>query len=289
MIRIGILGSDNSHVESFSKCFNIKGPDQIKGARVVALFGLEKKRTLEAAEGGNIPTIVKRPQDMIGMVDAVIVVFRHGNLHYKYAAPFIQAGIPTFIDKPMTCSVPQAKKLIALARRRKTPITSFSAVRYSPLIEELKKNMKTVGKIRAGVFCARGSSRSPYGGLFFYGIHSVEMMLEIFGNAVHSVRTTEHNGCAVVTIAYKKGFAVTFNILDKSRVPFLGGVFGSKGNIFPDKELFAGYLPAMKRFLNMVKTGKPPIPYKDMLLSVRILDAMEKSMAKDGKEIVIKQ
>ena len=44
----------------------------------------------------------------------------------------------------------------------------------------------------------------------------------------------------------------------------------------------------MKLFLKMIKTGKPPIPYNDLILSVRILDAIQKSLDASGKEVVLR-
>ena len=286
MIRIGILGSDNSHAEVFARLCNegVKG-ERIRGARVVALFGLDAKETTEVAEKAKIPTIVKRPKDMLEMVDAVIVVFRHGGLHYKYAAPFLKAGIPTFVDKPLACSVSHARKLIDLAKRHRVPLMSSSSLRYGPLVDAFRKEVQGIGKIRGGNLTGRGSARSPYGGIFFYGVHSVQMMLEIFGNKVKSVRATEHDGSAVALIDYKDGGVITLNIMDGSNVQFTAAAYGTKGVLATDKKgLQSSYIYIMK----MLKTGKPPVPYKDVLLSTRILDAMQKSMDRDGKAIVLK-
>lgn len=292
MIRIGIVGSDNSHAESFSKVCNLKGQGgsrQIAGARVVALFGLDDKRNEEVARNARIPTIVKRPTDMLGMVDAVIVDFRDGALHYKYARPFLQAGLPTFVDKPMACSLTHARKIVALARRHRAPLMSASGVRFGPRIDEFKRKVGTIGKVRAGLVIGRGNARGPYGGIFFYGVHCVEMLLEIFGNRVNSVGCIEHDGSAVATVGFSDGKVVVMNVINGSNVPFQAAAFGSKGVIFPGPEdLFTGYYDTMCVFLKMVRTGKPPIPHKDLLLSVRIMDAMKKSMDRAGKEIVLR-
>ena len=61
--------------------------------------------------------------------------FRHGALHYKYAKPFLEAGLPIFIDKPIACSISHAKKIIALAKRHHAPLMSASATRFGPRIE----------------------------------------------------------------------------------------------------------------------------------------------------------
>ena len=56
-----------------------------------------------------------------------------GTVHYERAKPFLEAGLPCFIDKPFTCSVADAKKIIALAEQKKVPIFSSSSLRYAPI------------------------------------------------------------------------------------------------------------------------------------------------------------
>lgn len=289
MIRIGILGTDNSHSEAFSELFNTKKGKTLRGARVVALYGLSDKKNKEVAEAGNVPTIVDKPSDMLGMVDAAIVDFRHGGLHYKHAAPFIKAGIPTMIDKPMSISVAHAKKMVELARKNRVPITSFSTVRLGPPVANMKKQMKKIGKIRGGIIQGPGSTQSPYAGVFFYGVHCVELMLEAFGNKVATVRASSYDGSVIAVVGYKTGAVVTLNIIDGARPPFDAVAFGKNGSACYDRpESFIGYYYGMKLFLNMIKTGKPPIPYNDLILSVKILNAMQKSLDNDGREVKIR-
>ena len=290
MIKIGILGTDNSHSVAFSRLFNVKGEKHhIPGARVVAIYGLNDKRNREVAEMGEVPTIVKRPRDMLGMVDAAIVDFRHGGLHCKHAMPFIEARIPTLIDKPMSISVAHARKMVAMARKKRTPISSFSTVRLGPPVEDMKKAMKKIGKVRAGILTGPGSSESEYAGVFFYGVHCVELMLEVFGNKVKSVRAADYDGSVIATVAYKTGAVVTLNIIDGARPAFDATAFGAKGTVRYDPgKGFAGYYYGMKVFLKMIRTGKPPIPYNDLVLSVRVLDAIQKSMDAGGREVMLR-
>ncbi len=290
MIRIGILGTDNSHSIAFSRLVNVKGEKHhIRGARVVAIHGLDEVRNKEVAEQGQVRTIVKRPRDMLGMVDAAIVDFRHGGLHYKYAAPFIQAGIPTFIDKPFSVSVAHARKMVALARRKRVPITSLSTVRLGPPVAKLKREMKKMGRLSAGVITGPGSSRSEYAGIFFYGVHVVELMLEVFGNQVTSVRAVDYEGTVIATVAYRTGVVVTLNIIAGARPPFSAVAYGAGGMAEYDRSQdFAGYYYGMKLFLKMVDTRKAPIAYNDMILSVRILNALQRSMQDGGRLVILR-
>ena len=64
--------------------------------------------------------LVDKPADMIGKVDGMLIESVDGTVHLERATPFLEAGIPCFIDKPFTCSVADAKKIIELAERKKS-------------------------------------------------------------------------------------------------------------------------------------------------------------------------
>ena len=54
----------------------------------------------EAAGAG----AVRRHNDVIG-IDAVLIEAVDGSVHLERARPFLEAGIPTYVDKPFACSV----------------------------------------------------------------------------------------------------------------------------------------------------------------------------------------
>ena len=126
MLRVGIVGSDNSHAVNYSRLANIEG---VVGdtARVVAITGPDPERTKEVAGLGNIPEIVGTPQDLLGKVDAVLVVHRHGDLHLANALPFLEAGLPVYVDKPFTISLQDGAKLIRAAAKNNALLTSYSS------------------------------------------------------------------------------------------------------------------------------------------------------------------
>lgn len=95
MLKIGILGSDNSHALHFSQAVNIEKDGQylFPDARVTHIYGHDVQITKDVAEEGKIDNIVSDYKDMIGKVDAVMVVFRDGKYHYQYALPLLVISI----------------------------------------------------------------------------------------------------------------------------------------------------------------------------------------------------
>ena len=45
--------------------------------------------------------MVARPEDVIGEVDAVIIATDKGYEHVERCRPFVEAGLPVFVDKPL--------------------------------------------------------------------------------------------------------------------------------------------------------------------------------------------
>lgn len=279
MIKIGIVGSDNSHAIAFSQLTNL--PEGIKGlkveeAKVVSIWGFERNRTEEVAKLGNIPEIVQYPEDMIGKVDAVMVVLRDGALHYKFSKPFIEAGIPTFIDKPLETSIENAKRIINLAKEKNTLITSFSTLRFDEPVVKLKEDLSSKGPLTAGFVCGPADINSEYQGIFFYGVHIVELCQEIFGSGVERVIAVNNNNNVAVTLTYPDDRIVELMMLGNAVYTFTISAFGKNGwNYWDGKQTPSPYYYGLLKFLEMIKTSKLPINYDDMLEVVTVLKAIE--------------
>src|SRR4051812_45106572 len=113
MIRLGVLDFDTSHAVEFTKRLNhIDSPaDQwVDGAKVVIGCPGESKLSPERIAGYTeqmkkyeVP-LVEKPTDLIGKVDGMLIEAVDGSVHWERAKPFLEAGIPCFIDKPFACS-----------------------------------------------------------------------------------------------------------------------------------------------------------------------------------------
>src|SRR5262249_33727603 len=141
MIRLGILDFDTSHCVEFTKRLNHQGiaDDQwVDGARVVAGFPGTSRIApqlipfyqKEVEQLG--VAIVDKPEEMLGKVDGMLIESQEGGVHWQRAQPFLEAGIPCFVDKPFACSVDDARRLGELAAKKRVPIFSSSSLRYAP-------------------------------------------------------------------------------------------------------------------------------------------------------------
>ena len=98
MLRIGIVGAENSHTVAIAKTINIE--QRISNAQVVGVWGETPELAKDASERGEIPTIVETPEAFIGQVDGIVTDHRHAKDHLPAVQALLEAGVPLFIDKP---------------------------------------------------------------------------------------------------------------------------------------------------------------------------------------------
>jgi len=277
MKNIGIIGAENSHAAAISKIINVD--KKIKGFRVTHIWGETRAFAKKTAEAGNIPEIVKNPNEMIDSIDALIVDHRHGKHHLSAAEPFIEKKIPVFIDKPFCCQLNKGKKFLDKAKKKKAPVCSYSILPKQKSFSVLKKEVKKLGKLSAVVTTGPCDIQSKYGGIFFYGVHQVDLILSAVGyDAVH-VRMNKGKVNSTGTIFFKSGLVATMNCISEKWPKFHFSAVGENGRT--DMEMMHDdnpYLTGVRDFTRMFNTGKSPSTRESMLMPVAVLEALEKSL-----------
>src|SRR5512132_4200997 len=147
-IRVGIIGTDTSHVPAFTKLLNgdPSEPGHIAGARVVAAY---KGGSPDLPESANrVENFAKEIQAKYGVeivpdiatlltkVDAVLIESVDGRPHLEQAKPVIAAKKPFFVDKPLAATYEDAKEIVRLAKAAGVPFFSSSSSRFGPVAAE---------------------------------------------------------------------------------------------------------------------------------------------------------
>ncbi|GIV78159.1 MAG: hypothetical protein KatS3mg050_2553 [Litorilinea sp.] len=298
MLKIGILGSDNSHAERFSEILNRPDHPSYQAdadARVVAIWGEDPERTRQVAEHGHIDAIVARPEEMLGRVDAVFCVTRHGGRHLELVRPFLQAGVPTFIDKPLATTGADARAIVQLAAQSGAPFTSFSTVRFSQDAQRFLATARQLGGVRAGIYTGPATRRNPYGGAIFYAIHSIELMLMTQGTGVEWVHALEGpavddqgNGTVVVLCAWPDGATGTLELTVDAKYAFRATALGREGVHSVTLDISDCYREGMKRILACLRGGGSPVEPAEMVEAVQIGQAIDLSVDR-GQRIYLRE
>jgi hypothetical protein len=294
MIKLGILDFDTSHAVEFTKRLNrAEGTpkDQlVDGASVVIGCAGESKLSPERIEGFTnqmkkfgVP-LVDKPSDMLGKVDGMLIESVDGTVHLERARPFLEAGLPCFIDKPFTCSVADAKKIVALSQEHKAPVFSSSSLRYAPEVAEYAADAKSGRLIGCTVHgpCSLSPIAERNAGLFHYGIHPVEVLFTLMGPGCKRVTSIHEKGVDVVTGIWNDGRVATVRGLRDGASGYGFTAFAEKGI----KSLAIGisviYRELLKKIVEFFKSGKSPVEPSTTVEIMAFIEAANRSGANHG-------
>ncbi len=275
---IGIIGAENSHTIGYGKLFNIE--KKFPGIEVKYVWGETEAFALKAQKEGHIPVIVKDPREMLGKIDALIVDHRHPKYHLPAATPFLEENIPIFIDKPFCYRVEEGKEFLDKARAKGVPVSSYSSIAQSNATFDIRdqvKEMKDIEQVvRYGVNHA--GMHNQYGGIFFYGVHTVQPLMFMFGEDIREVRMTQNGENWTASIAYDNGLLATLVFTREhygwsTYVTVKDGVKKLVSRV-PEPDPPRNYADMVKMF----RTGELPRSYQSILNGVSVLEALEKSV-----------
>jgi virulence factor len=294
MIKLGILDFDTSHAVEFTRRLNqTAGTPQeqfVEGARVVIGCPGESKLSPERIEGFasqmkkfGVP-LVDKPADMIGKVDGMLIEAVDGTVHLERATPFLEAGILCFIDKPFTCSVADAKKIIDLSERKKAPVFSSSSLRYAPDVVDYEADPKPGKLIGCSVHgpCSLSPIPERNAGLYHYGIHPVEVLYTLMGPGCKRVTSIHEKGVDVVTGHWGDGRVASLRGLRAGASGYGFTAFAEKGIKAVTIGTSVIYRELLKKIVEFFKTGKSPVEPSTMVEIMAFIEAANRSGANHG-------
>jgi predicted dehydrogenase len=283
MLKIGIVGAECSHAAAVAKMCNV---EKCVDARVEMIWGEKDEYAQKTAADGRIPVIVKDWREMLGKVDGVMIDHRHAKYHFEPAKFFLSNGVPTFVDKPFTFTLAEGKELIAIARRTKTPVTSFSCVHFQQDFLCFKAAVGRLGQVLSLASAGPADIESKWGGIYFYGVHQVDAIVALLGGGVSTVQFLRRGDNAVAILTYPKGPIVTMTCIKKGYPPICWSLLGEKGVAASSLQNDDYWMKGLPVFLKMFAKKEQPFEAKRILAPIAVLEAMAKSL-KTGKVVKV--
>lgn len=254
----------------------------IPGAKVthICFTGYVGREDAElCAKINGIPNVVDTPEEMIGHVDAVIVATDVGNEHVERCRPFIEAGIPMFIDKPLVNKEEDLRTFVQW-RKAGAKFISSSSMRYCKEIEPYYENHYELGKLM--YIC------SPMAKYYeTYGIHALERMYPLLGQGFVSVRNTGTKEKTIVHIKHSSGCDV--HIVQAVGLQCLGmTVLGDKGAVqLRSADSYYSFKRQMDVFVNWLRTGIEPFPFEETVELMKLVIGGLRSREEGGREVFL--
>ena len=280
MFRIGTVNIDTSHAPSFAEIL-LKGDE----GRYTAIYNDAFRTDAEVQAFIENFKLEKRYDDLGEMAKNIDIAFIQScnwDNHLKQSMPFIEAGVPVFIDKPLAGNLADVKEFERLDAEGKV-ILGTSAMRYTyehesffAIPEEERGNIIHIS-VMVGV------------DEFNYAIHAVESIMGFIGD-VRPVSTrylgTNTVGdvpCDSYYVLFENGVSACYHICKKGWQP-------STALVMTSKTSFAYKIDSNKVYEAMLKQVCAYMAGRENKLatvtqmtdSIKLMLAGKKSMANGG-------
>jgi predicted dehydrogenase len=307
MLKLGIIGmSDgNGHPYSWAAiingAYNSKAMDAcgfagiplylqanretlgIDGAQVTHIWTQEPKISEHIAKAAMIDHVVNDMEDLIGQVDAVILARDDPENHVAMAKPFIDAGIPIFIDKPLAIKREDLEYFKKEVESGKF-IMSCSSMRYASENGAVKPDLASLGELQLATAVGKKDWVK-------YGVHMLEGLFALLDDPkVVSVRHISESKKDIVFIEFETGLLATVHLFYDIVPTFQVSLFGTDDwRIIEYKNWFAMFRDNLIEFVKSVQQGKPRLDFAKTENVIRTLIAANENLQKTDKKTVKNQ
>ncbi|MBO4452470.1 MAG: Gfo/Idh/MocA family oxidoreductase [Clostridia bacterium] len=282
MIRIGTVNIDTSHAPSFAEIL-LKGED----ARYTAIYNDGFRTDAEVEHFIEKYGLEKRYYDLSEMAKNIDVAFIQScnwDRHIELSKPFIDAGVPVFIDKPIAGNLKDLKEIERLAANGAV-IIGTSAMRYTYEHDSFfavpEENRGNVLHVTAMVGVDE----------FNYAIHAVESIMGFLPGikpvSTRYLGTGNVNGAETDSyfVRFDNGAAADYHICKKCWQPSTALVLTDKTGFAYKIDSNKVYEAMLKRFVRYMNGEKEALAsVESMTDSVKIMLAGIKSRANGGSE-----
>ncbi len=302
-LNLGIIGSSEGNGHPFSWSAIINGYDKQIMNRECPFpgisgylarepkenFGFPGVRITHIHSSGNagfdaeqvarctgIDTVVQNAEEMIGSVDAVLVATDIGAEHVRRCRPFVEAGIPVFVDKPMVDNMADLQIFDRWIEEGRY-ILSSSCMRYAKEFLPYRLSCANLGELRFVMSTVPKKLET-------YGIHALEAVYSILGPGFISVTNTGITDRNILHYTHRRGIDIVVAVIKDMTGGFglltLAGTEGFEQMAF--KDTFFAFKTQLGTFVDYLRTGILPFPYTETHELMRLVIGALESREKDG-------
>jgi predicted dehydrogenase len=285
-LKIGLIGLDMSHAPEFTKRLNDPNhPEHVLGARVIAgwpggskdfqlSWSRVEKFTAEVRDQYGVQ-ILNSPEAVAEAVDLIFITAADGRAHGALLERVIKYRRPTFIEKPLATSVAHAREMFRMAAEAATPLMSCSTIRFADTIAcAVNEDLGPI--IGCDVFGPMPEEPTQPG-LFWYGVHCVEVLNVVMGRGCKEVRAYRNDDCDLVSAVWQDGRIATFRGLRKGEWKFGMTLHREKGFQFVDLLHNSWFARTLEVAIRDLPNGKSPVDPADTLEIIRFIEAANQS------------
>ncbi len=303
MIKLGIIGMSpgNGHPYSWAAIvnggFNREEMDRcgfagipvyleanrdtlgIPGAKITHVWTQDRKLSEHIAKASMIDNVVNKAEEMTGQVDAVLLARDDPENHLAMAQPFLDAGVPVFIDKPLAVTREDLEYFRGQNEKGRL-IMSCSSMRYAPECRTVKTEIAELGKLELAAVVGKKD-------WIKYGVHMLEALFSLLGDPkAVSVQHAGQPGKDIVLIRFEDGFTASVHMFMDISATFQITLFGQEGWRNVDfRNSYAMFKENLMEFVKSVSEGKSRLAFEKTENIIRTLIGALESLGQNGKAV----
>ncbi|MBD3352022.1 MAG: hypothetical protein GF364_11100 [Candidatus Lokiarchaeota archaeon] len=289
-MKIGMIGLDTSHCPTFARILNKRRSKTpvtyaYKGGTKAFSHSINRvdKFTKQLRKKYDV-NMLKSIEDVADKSDAILLTSVDGRQHLEQFEILSKYQKPVYIDKPLACSLEDAKKIIHLSEKTKTPMFSCSSLRYYNGIYQIGKDKD----IKIAEVYGKVPIMEDYPGYFWYGVHSAEILFSILGAGCEQLQVASYENFDLVTANWSgERIGLLYGMRYKTSADWSVKLFSDDGVIDSiAKNKPSGFELMVPHILDFFKSKKSPINNQEMLEIMAYLEAVNKSR-ENGEAIQI--
>ena len=291
MYRLGIVDLDSSHSVEFAKRFNHVGVSRdqyVNGARVAMAVPGVSTMSPERVPGHTKAfkdmgiEVVDSPEELLGHVDGVLVLSVCGHSHLEGARRFLEAGLPTFVDKPFASSWNEAREMAELAEQNKALLWSSSALRFAEEVETVTSEGSRFGRVLSAITFGPAIRAEGNPGLLHYGIHAAELLFTLMGPDCDRVACLHQPDADLISANYPDGRVAAIRGSRSGSSAYGFTAFCAEGIVHQLVSTRFAYRNLCQAIVTSLETSEAPVPLETTLKLIRFLLAAGESEQSGG-------
>tara|TARA_B100000035_G_scaffold315477_1_gene336759 strand:+ start:2924 stop:3820 length:897 start_codon:yes stop_codon:yes gene_type:complete len=290
-LNLGIIGASegNGHPYSWSAIFNGYNPeimnncgfpsipiylskqkfpdDQLSEAQVTHIWTQDINLSRHVAAATYIKNVSENCYDFIEHVDGILLARDDAEKHLEMARPFLKAGLPIYIDKPMALSVSDAKKMFNL-QQYEGQIFSCSAMKYAPEFKLTRSQIEMIGKVRL----IHGYIPKSWNK---YSVHIIDPILKIIPDRGQIInhKVLRSNDRVLLMINFKNGEEIYIQTCGAAVAPTSIRIIGTNGWVdFLFQDTFRAFRLALSDFVQGIINKDVRTSSNDILNVIKLVE-----------------
>jgi len=288
-VRMGVVGYEG-HGSLFTKELN-SGLGAKIGLVVTQVWHREPIPPGDQRKYGF--SVVASPEDMIAKVDGVFIAEALPFRYPELAAPFIRAGVRTFLNRPLAASAQEAAKLLKLGRESGNPILAASALAVDPQVMAIRQGRAEFAPLKVV------NVTGPSDHFWNYVPHIISALVGALGAGIEEIQahdlSLDGEGITIrnpLLIFFRYGPDSDVGPVRGTLQMVPGGqpgdwygfrmkLFGRKESpdyaLFRTAEVESSWMPIYRLLVDFFRDGRRPISDQELLEVPLVLDMIKKS------------